>query len=719
MRVGLLLLLFGVVCWADEEESRRWVGGEHFAIPLHDWRVEEGDVWVEPGSFGTWAKSGSRLYKSTQSVGSEGEFTMRLRLELVEESKFEGKELVGVYLGMKSRTPSPRNVWVHPTAERFFVGLNGKRQLVVGDEVLERVWEFTEKLNLDVFGSFGEEADQIMVSAAQQEGGELIVKQELPKGTLSGIVSLIAKGKGNVWKFERWSLDGTALLENEEHAVGPILWTQYTLQDSGLLKLQAQMVPLEERDAQVAELEFEKNGEWELAGKAELEPLSSTFLFRVEGVKAEEAMRYRVKYVLEDEVFFWEGEVRVNPKDQHQFVMGVSNCDHGELFPQDTMVGNIKVQDPDLMFFAGDQVYEDMDEVGIVREPLEGARLSYLGKWYQFGLTWRELLKDRPSVIIPDDHDVFMGNIWGDNGLGYIMQPDWVNMVQRTQTGSLPDPVDPEPVERGIGVYFTALDYAGMSFAVIEDRKFKSPQEIVKLPFKEFVKDRKLMDVEGAKLLGERQLKFLEEWTKRTEEMPARFFLSQTMFAKAQTHTGPKLKRLRASLDSNGWPQSARNRALKTVGRDTIMVHGDQHLGVLARMGIEEWDDGPLAFMLTGASVGWPRAWWPNQKRHGEEINGPYTGRYFDDHGNRITMHGVTNPERLPEGVEDAFNRPDLEGEGIFAIQHAKGSGHGLVAVDKKKGEVTFHAFRLDIDAKQPEEGDEFRGFPVTLEYRN
>lgn len=32
------------------------------------------------------------------------------------------------------------------------------------------------------------------------------------------------------------------------------------------------------------------------------------------------------------------------------------------------------------------------------------------------GWTWRELLRDIPSVTIPDDHDVFHGNIWGDGG---------------------------------------------------------------------------------------------------------------------------------------------------------------------------------------------------------------------------------------------------------------------------------------------------------------
>ena len=33
-----------------------------------------------------------------------------------------------------------------------------------------------------------------------------------------------------------------------------------------------------------------------------------------------------------------------------------------------------------------------------------------------FGWAFGDLLKDRPSVIITDDHDVYHGNIWGEAG---------------------------------------------------------------------------------------------------------------------------------------------------------------------------------------------------------------------------------------------------------------------------------------------------------------
>ena len=60
-------------------------------------------------------------------------------------------------------------------------------------------------------------------------------------------------------------------------------------------------------------------------------------------------------------------------------------------------------------------------------------------------MEFRDAMKDRPSVVIPDDHDVYHGNIWGLGGGpvpeggsrgsdgGYEMHAEWVRMVERTQ----------------------------------------------------------------------------------------------------------------------------------------------------------------------------------------------------------------------------------------------------------------------------------------------
>ena len=80
-------------------------------------------------------------------------------------------------------------------------------------------------------------------------------------------------------------------------------------------------------------------------------------------------------------------------------------------------------------------------------------------------MQFRDVLRDRPVVAIPDDHDIGQPNLWGANGKralnstgpngGYYYPAEYVKMVERCQTWHLPDPVDPAPVEQGIGVYFT------------------------------------------------------------------------------------------------------------------------------------------------------------------------------------------------------------------------------------------------------------------------
>lgn len=718
--VTLLAALSG--CSQDSTDqppqpTRRWVGADYFPMPLHDWQRRGDTLIVKPGSFGgRWGRYQSRLYHATATVGERGTFSTNVTFRQVKHPTKKERQ-IGIWLGLKSQTPSPQNVWIHPKANPFFVGVSHTGRLQVGDWVTPHYLNADVDIALAITGRLTNTADNLTVTVSSQQSRPVTVERELPAGTLQGALGLYAQGKQSEVHFRNWGVEGGALEHAKKDALGPILWTQYTLQDNGTLKLQAQMVPLEDEDPHIAMLEFKRGNTWEKAATAQLEPLSSTFLFRVKDVAALQALPYRVNYVLGGRDYFWEGTVRANPRSANTFSLGVFNCDHGELFPQDTMAGNVMQQDPDMLFFAGDQIYEGMDGVQVVREPPEGARLSYLGKYYQFGLTWRHLLKDRPSVIIPDDHDVFMPNIWGESGNGYSMPPEWVNMVQRTQTGSLPDPIDPEPVANGIDVYFTALDYAGMSFAIAEDRKFKTHPRFARgIPRKP--ENAARLDVPGAQLLGARQLNFLRQWRERTAQLPVRWFLSQSMFSKGTTNIGATLRRFEIDMDTNGWPQSARNEALRVIGRDTIMVNGDQHIGMLARLGIDTWDDGPLSFMVTGSSVGFPRAWWPETEPEGGTLNGPHTGRYLDDLTNHLTVLGVTNPTPIASADGNAVTRPDLADKGVFAVQAAKGSGHGIVTIDKAAESATFSAYRLDFDAAKPSPTDQFPGFPITQRLR-
>ena len=94
--------------------------------------------------------------------------------------------------------------------------------------------------------------------------------------------------------------------------------------------------------------------------------------------------------------------------------------------------------------------------------------------------------------------------------------PPWRTCrVQRTQCGHNPDPYDPTPVDQGISVYYTAFKYGSISFALLEDRKFKTaPIQGADL------------DVHESELLGPRQEAFLEAWGRDNDGVDGRICLT-------------------------------------------------------------------------------------------------------------------------------------------------------------------------------------------------
>src|SRR3546814_9903580 len=59
-------------------------------------------------------------------------------------------------------------------------------------------------------------------------------------------------------------------------------------------------------------------------------------------------------------------------------------------------------------------IYEGNGGYPIKRTPEQRAILSYLGKWYMFGWAFGDVMRSRPTICTPDDHDVFQGNLWGE-----------------------------------------------------------------------------------------------------------------------------------------------------------------------------------------------------------------------------------------------------------------------------------------------------------------
>lgn len=476
--------------------------------------------------------------------------------------------------------------------------------------------------------------------------------------------------------------------------------------DNGTLKLTAQMFPLKPEEERVARLEFKQtDGSWSEVGKEKIFELGWSAHFQIDNWDNSKDVAYRVRHGADAQ---FEGLIRKDPIDKETIVVGNLSCNSNRTAgPRATMVENLKVIDPDFLFFAGDQSYH---------------HTQHTYGWLEFGMQFREILKDRPVVTIPDDHDVGQANIWGESGKqaessrgasgGYFYPPKYVNMVQRCQTWHLPDPYDAKPIERGIGVYFTDLTVGGINFAILEDRKFKSGPKgkIPKMgPRADHINDPKYnrasIDLPDLKLLGDRQLEFLNKWSQDWTGAEMKCVLSQTAFCGAVHLHGSEDNRLLADLDSNAWPQKGRNKALVEIRRAWAPhLCGDQHLGVLVKHGIEEFGDGPFAFTSPAiVNTVYGRWWWPEEEAAGPnpvlDSPLPWTGDYLDGLGNKISMMAYANPP----------NRKD---------EKQRGDGFGVVRFNKATQKITFECWPRFADVNDGDKA-QFAGWPITIDYRN
>lgn len=506
---------------------------------------------------------------------------------------------------------------------------------------------------------------------------------------------LESKSTGTWWEIKK---DG--LLVPRDEVVAFAVYTH----DRGVLKLTAQLYPLKPDEDREVRLEFQQDGQWNTVATQQVIDLGWSAHFRIENWDNTQDVPYRVRH---GKHALFEGRIRRDPIDKDVIVVGSLSCNSSRTpGPRPQLIENLKKLDPDLLFFAGDQSYH---------------HTQHTYGWLEFGVQFRDVLKDRPVITIPDDHDVGQANIWGENGKqatnasgpsgGYFYPVKYVNMVQRCQTWHLPDPVDPAPIERGISVYFTRLRVGGIDFAILEDRKFKSGPEgkIPKMgPRPDHINDpsydRQSVDLPELKLLGDRQLKFLNNWSQDWEGAELKVVLSQTAFCGAVHLHGSPDNRLLADLDSNAWPQTGRNKALREI-RKAWATHlcGDQHLAVVVKHGIESPSDGPYAFTSPAiVNTIYGRWWHPEDEMAGPDSVAesplPWTGEYEDGLGNFIRMLAYANPPNVRD-------------------EKQRGDGFGIARFQKSTGQITFECWPRFASVDEGQDA-QFPGWPISFNTR-
>ena len=496
----------------------------------------------------------------------------------------------------------------------------------------------------------------------------------------------------------------------EKDPAKKICFALYTVHNT-ILKMTAQFYPLAKDESRKADLQIKDGGNWTTVASTTIseerygphtKDLLWTAHFRVENWDASKTRAYRVVGL--EGVATYEGTIRRDPVDKEEIVVAAFTCNSStDRRMKPDLIANLKAQDPDLLFFSGDQVYDHR---------------KHLDAWLLFGRQFGEVIKDRPTICIPDDHDVGVNNLWGNGGKSTLegyWSPAYTKAVEYVQTSNLPDPYDPTPIERGIGVYYTSLKVGRLDFAIIEDRKFKANYEVLD---KEALREKGLVmsrpdhvrvappnpsdiDVPDAPLLGQRQLKFIDDWATTWEGVDMKCALSQTIFAGgAHLHHG---QRLAMDLDSNGWPQSGRNRAVSAL-RKAFAFHiaGDQHLATVIHHGVEEWNDSIYSFCTPSIVNFYPRHWMP-KKREGVRVETPleHTGEYLDGFGNPVTMHAYVNPDPARKGA--------YGGE-----WGAQAEGHAIVRFNVKKRTITMECWPRGVDVTQAD-APQYPGWPITI----
>lgn len=720
----------GTLPWRNTND-RVWLGGQYWANPMEDWQIKDG--WAQCNT----ASANRSIHHLTHQITRPRKgFAMAVRLE-----RGGGKDGGGGFrIGVKSELNEYRsncfatsgiNAGINSDQNLLFIG--NKTVKIPENKSGERTLVLSGRPNgtqIDLTLTLGDNAATVTTSVSNKSVlGNVALVSQYTGGAKN------ARGRHRGYRFTDWELEGDAFSVTPQQAFGPLLWSMYTLSDSRsekgfILKMSALTGPLGQKDNQSVELQVLENGNWKSLGNAELDTDAWVATFQIPNWNATRESKYRLVYlekhkdgsVSRNE---WGGIIKASPTGR-PLRLGALTCQNDYAYPYEPVAENLIKLDPDMLYFSGDQLYENHGGFGIIREPADLAILNYLRKFYQFGLSFRHAMKNSPTVCLPDDHDVFQGNIWGEGGAsmkdttkgasskgGYREPARMVNAVHRTNTAHHPDPFDSNPSLQDISVYYTDLVYGGVSFAIIADRQWKSGPERVETGSgrADHVLDPNFdtskLDKEGLVLLGERQEEFLEQWGEDWRGHSMKVLLSQTVFAGVATHHGQKQQYLKADLDSGAWPQTQRDRAINIIRKSMALhINGDQHLTTLSQYGVDKQRDSNWSFCTPAIAAGYPRSWLPDevgmQHQNRPSHNHNNTGEYLDGFGNKIYVYAVGNPV---EGVD----------KHRYKKAHQKASGFGLVTIDTETKTYHLDCFRFDVDATDGNPDNQFPGWPVII----
>ncbi len=206
-------------------------------------------------------------------------------------------------------------------------------------------------------------------------------------------ITFFDKGEDSLAINDWWNRPANPIIDLKVPRDQVICFGIHTVQNR-VLKLSAQLFPLYPKETRAVRLEIKKDGAWSEIARQPVNDLGWSATFRIENWDETRDVSYRLRH---GENASYEGTIRRNPADKDEITIAALSCNSNRdrgLRPEYSR--NINHQNPDLVFFAGDQSYDHKE---------------HTAAWLKFGLAFRETFRHRPCVTIPDDHDIGQGNL--------------------------------------------------------------------------------------------------------------------------------------------------------------------------------------------------------------------------------------------------------------------------------------------------------------------
>lgn len=738
----------------EANTTRHWLGKHYWGNRLQDWQVSNGRIECLNGQK-TWeVRTVSLLTKRLSNRA--GSARIKLKLGQLEPNK---QSFAGLLLGTGQGELDQKGCALVQRSS----GTGGGIMATIDDQGQLAFKDFgsnTNTLNFKTLATSNRNAAYKLGKSAvyldcqivpngpahcdihltaldeQQKEMAFALLPKIDASILIGGIALLSSPPtgqaGGRWWFSDVQVAGDKILDLPEYALGPVIGCMYSLNKS-VLKLTTQLMPIDLNMHRTVRLEYKAQGtkHWLAGPESDIED-GYVGAFRIENWQYQQSFDYRIVFANAPNTNLYQGTIVKDPGKEKELNIALYSCiiptskslDRVEytklhtkerflgrytkdniLFPHNELIRHCDAHQPDIYLFVGDQYYESYPTR--FGRHTKDAKLDTLYRWYLWYWAFADSIKDRPCIMLADDHDILQGNLWGNEGIdsktakeedgGYKWGKDVVRMVYRCQHGHNPDPYDATPIRHNIPVTYGNFIYGGVDFAIVEDRKFKSPPN--------YTMDRTHTTGE---LLGQRQEAFLAAWKDMNPGLP-KICITASVWGNPQTdHTGKPL----ADYDSNGYPRDARDTAIGLVSdANALVLAGDQHLAMVSHQGITRYDDGATFFAGPAAAAFWQR-WFEGHNTLKNRINNnANTGDFIDTFGNKMKVMAVANPKishaDFQSGTAVSWGK-------FIADRKLKSEGYGLVKVDHQTKQFTLECWEHDAN---PATDQQFDGWPISVPF--